>query len=139
MKKVGYILLCLFTAFLFVSCDSSSDADTSGIDSSVYAPWECTSYIVDPDDPFTGTWVDNYEDIIYDFYYFNGDGTGRFEHGDIAIYLEYQYNGAVLTLTTYPDTLDNPRIQYINYKVNGNEVNLVFEDGTEKIWYRYEE
>lgn len=145
MKKLVFLVLAVLMLFSLVACSSevkkdSNNSDTDEItDSSYTAPWENTSYTVDPNDPFTGTWVDIYEDIIYDFYIFNGDGTGRFEHDDIVSYMEYEYNDAILTLITYPDTLENPRTQYINYKLEGNELKLEFEEGVEKSWYRQEE
>lgn len=145
MKKLVFLVLTVLMLFSLVACSSevkkdSNNSDTDEItDSSYTAPWENTSYTVDPNDPFTGTWVDIYEDIIYDFYIFNGDGTGRFEHDDIVSYMEYEYNDAILTLITYPDTLENPRTQYINYKLEGNELKLEFEEGVEKSWYRQEE
>lgn len=133
MKKlIAFILACLFL-FGFISCDKeNAEQAVSEYDSEAYPfgppPAFNPPVVVDPEDPFTGTWADIYGDnIMQTLYAFTGDGRGFVDITDIRYYFEYTYDDTTLILHEYPDTMDEYRERIFEYKIEGNNLILTYE------------
>ncbi|MBQ4648126.1 MAG: hypothetical protein IJN86_08520 [Clostridia bacterium] len=141
MKKYFAFALALIMMLSVAACGGD---EGEGEESSPYvvmtpfgpSPQFDTPIVVDPDDPFTGTWEDEEEGIMSVFYTFTGDGRGVVDITDIRYYFEYSFEGSTLTLRTYPDTMDEYQERVFEYKVEGNMLHLTDTTGTD-IWRKY--
>lgn len=129
MRKALLILLSLIFIFSFTACKENG-SDVSGID------WENSVIVVDPNDPFTGIWVDEMEGVMATFYTMHGDGTGYVDITDIRFFIEYEYTDTELTIISYPDTLDEPHPRTYTYKFNDDGTLTLNNDETGELnWY----
>ena len=91
MKKYFAFALALIMMLSVAACGGD---EGEGEESSPYvvmtpfgpSPQFDTPIVVDPDDPFTGTWEDEEEGIMSVFYTFTGDGRGVVDITDIRYY-----------------------------------------------------
>lgn len=144
MKKFLMLFFAVIFVFTFVACgeeptkekkensniEENESFNIDDLESVPQGVFDDSVIIVDPDDPFTGRWVEIYGDnIMQTVYTFYGDGTGIVEITDIVYYFKYYYDGTTLTLHEFPDTLDEYVERKYEYSMEGNELKLTNEYG----------
>lgn len=82
---------------------------------------------VDPNDPFTGKWMETRDDGFATTYEFDGDGTGMRYVLDLVNEIKYTYDETYLYLDVY---VDNPPVRRTYaYIFDGDTLTLTSESG----------
>lgn len=140
MKRLLALLLAIVCILGMTSCKNKESSDGK----------ETSVVVVDPNDPFTGTWYDYYEMAeIYTYYIFLGDGTGRVDFYDRAYPIRYEYTDTTFTLYSYPDGFNGvciertykweinqaEKVLFLNYEANEEEsIRLYYDPSYEYQW-----
>jgi len=86
---------------------------------------------IDPNDPFTGEWMETRDDGFATTYEFRGDGTGIRIVLDLVNEIRYTYDESRLYVDVYVD--DPPIRRTYTYTIEGDLLTIVADDSGDKM------
>ena len=120
IKKIIFVFLATMLTFSLFSCKKDGGAD---------------SFVQAEDNPFIGSWVQSFEDIVFTTYEFKEDGTGTIYVMDFTRNFDYEFNDETVTLYVRVDD-STPTLDRIwAYEFNGDALSIT-EDGEFSVLFK---